>query len=382
MHHMEEQGIKALLEKYKSGTITDEEKAILDKWYLHVSADSFEELADEERLETFDSVLAHLNQLTDQRKTHALWKRIAAVASVILFLSIGGYFLLHKKQPVQSTIAQVQQHDFAPGRNKATLILANGQRIVLTKGLNGKLAQQNNATINVNAGNAIAYNVITTETNTTVEYNSLTTGRGEQSPYPLILADGTKVWLNAASSITFPTAFNDNDRIVKITGEAYFEVVHNAAHPFKVMFKGQTVEDVGTIFNINAYDDEPTLKTTLVEGSIKVSNTAQSLLLTPGQVAINKAGQSTIRISTANIAEATAWRHGLFKFNKTDIRTVMRQIARWYNVDVKYEGALPTKTLTGEIYRSVNASEALQILQYADVKFRIDNKTIIIKPKY
>lgn len=178
IHNMEEQDIKALLEKYKLGTITDQEKAILDKWYLHVAVDSPEELTDEERLDTFDTVLAQLNELTVQKKTRVLWVRISAAASIALLLSVSSYFLLHKEEPVPA-ISRVKRPDFAPGSNKATLTLANGQEIVLTKGLNGKLAQQNNATINVNAGNAIAYNVITTETNTTVEYNSLTTGRGE-----------------------------------------------------------------------------------------------------------------------------------------------------------------------------------------------------------
>jgi transmembrane sensor len=270
-----------------------------------------------------------------------------------------------------------KQQDILPGHNQATLTLANGQKIILTKGLMGKLAQQGQTAIQANGTKGITYIAANTVLNTPITYNTLTTAKGEESPYPLILADGTKVWLNAESSIIFPTAFEGKERLVKVNGEAYFEVAHNSKQPFRVTVKNQTIEDIGTQFNVNAYDDEPMMKTTLVEGSISINS---KTILKPGQEA-NIDKQAGIQVVNANVAVATAWRNGLFSFKKASVKTVMRQIARWYDVEIKYEGELPTKTLTGNIYRSVNVSEALQILQYADVKFRIQNKTIIVTPK-
>jgi ferric-dicitrate binding protein FerR (iron transport regulator) len=308
------------------------------------------------------------------RKTIRLWPRIAAAASILLFLSVGTYFYFKPNTPQE---ALAKQQDILPGHNQATLTLANGKKIILTRGLVGKLAQQGQSAIQANGTNGITYIAANTNSSTVIIYNTLATTKGEQSPYPLILADGTKVWLNAESSITFPTAFTGNERLVKVKGEAYFEVAHNAKQPFRVTVKNQTIEDIGTQFNVNAYDDEPTMKTTLVEGSVSINS---KTILKPGQEAsVDK--QAGIQVATANVAIATAWKDGLFSFKKASIQTVMRQIARWYDVEVKYEGELPKKTLTGDIYRSVNASEALQILQYANVKFRIENKTIIVTPK-
>ncbi|RKR79996.1 FecR family protein [Mucilaginibacter gracilis] len=374
-----------------NGSLTTQEQMELENWLSEDSDNQglYDELTDadfrsgvlqEWRPETAERSLDKIKEKITQQKKPVLWRRIVAAASVIIALSAGTYFILHKTEP-QNTVVH-QPKDFAPGSNKATLTLANGQKIILTKGLTGQLAQQGNTAIRVNDSNNITYTADQqTSTGQTVSYNTLATAKGEQSPYPLVLADGTKVWLNAESSITFPTAFPGRERIVNITGEAYFEVAHNEKQLFKVNYQGQTIEDIGTEFNINAYDDEPVQKTTLIEGSIRIGNSEHSAILKPGQAAIRKAGTDDIKVNPANTAEATAWKNGLFKFNRTDIKTVMRQIARWYDVDIRYEGALPKKTLSGEIYRSVNASEVLQLLQYANVKFRIEKKTIIILPE-
>jgi transmembrane sensor len=326
------------------------------------------------------AIYAALRPQLITKRTFALWPRIAAAASILLVLSAGGYFLLHKNQP-QQQIAQNQIHDIAPGRNQATLTLANGKKIILTKSLNGKLAQQGNTIVHVNNANAIAYTVSGTETDRPVQYNTMSTGRGEQSPYPLVLADGTKVWLDAASSITFPTTFNGKGRTVKITGKAYFEVAHRPAQHFSVNVRGQVIEDIGTAFNISAYDDEPVIRTTLITGEVKVSLAnapASGILLKPGQQAVND--NNSLQVEAADVEMAVAWRNGLFQYQNADLQTVMRDIARWYDADVEYEGAIPAHEFSGKLQRDLNVSQVLDLLRFMKVHFRIEGKKIIVTP--
>jgi ferric-dicitrate binding protein FerR (iron transport regulator) len=297
-------------------------------------------------------------------------------------MSVGAYYLVHKKQPIQ--IAQNQQHDIAPGRNQATLTLAGGQKIILTKGLSGKLAQQGNTLVQVNNANAITYTTSDTETSGPVQYNTMATRRGEQSPYPLVLADGTRVWLNAASSITFPTAFKGTDREVTIKGEVYFEVAHNAAMPFRVRSDGQTVEVLGTHFDINSYDDEQVIKTTLLEGKVKVTAAGdRSAILAPGEqsiLSVNTPAQR-IKVVRADIDIEMAWRDGMFRFDSTPLSSIMTQVARWYDVDVVYKDeGLKNKTFFAMSTRFANASQLLHNLeQTGEVKFKIDGKKITVQ---
>lgn len=371
--------IEELAHKYKTGTLTPAEEADFDAWYrshddtvfFHTEGNDPQEI--KERL--LSNILTKTHAKEKSRMTK-LWPRIAAAASIILACSVGGYFILHKPAP-QQQFAQNQPQDIAPGHNQATLTLANGQKIILTKGLSGTLAQQGNTAIRVNGFNEVAYSA--SGAIGEVQYNTLSTAKGEVSPYPLVLADGTKVWLNAESSITFPTAFTDKQRIVKITGEAYFEVAHNAAQPFKVDVKGQMIEDIGTHFNVNSYDDEHAVKTTLLEGSVKILNT----ILTPGQQAVVTDGDH-IKVRTANTSQAVAWRYGRFSFDQTDLRTMMRQVARWYDLSVVYQGEVPNEEFDGEVPQNVNLSQMLKILATSDVHFRINTvggkKELIITP--
>jgi transmembrane sensor len=359
---MQAQDIKVLLEKYKAGTITDAEKAVLDQWYLQVAVDSSEELTEEERLETFDQVLANLNEVVYAKKARRLWPRIAAAAALIL--SIGGVCYFLRPQPVQQ-IAQNRSNDLLPGGNKAVLTLSNGQKIVLTGAKNGQLTTQGQTIINKTADGRVSYEGTSAE----VVYNTMTTPKGGQ--YQLTLADGTVAYLDAVSSIKYPVSFG-KERTVEITGQVYFEVVHDASKPFKVIAKGQTIEDIGTHFNVNAYDDEPVVKTTLSEGIVKVNNQ----LLRPGQAAVTANDQT--RIKDADVEQDLAWKNGAFDFNHTDIRIVMRQIARWYNVEVIYEGEIPATTITGKVYRNTNASKALKIIKLLGINYKIQGHQIII----
>jgi transmembrane sensor len=190
------------------------------------------------------------------------------------------------------------------------------------------------------------------------------------------LEDGTGVWLNAASSIKYPTAFTGNERRVEITGEAYFEVAHNADKPFRVTFNEQTVEVLGTHFNINAYADEPAAKTTLLEGKVKLTNKAQSAMLLPGQEAVLVT--NGYQVKEADLEQAMAWKNGIFYFDNTDVKTIMRQVARWYNVQVEYEGKVTDYKFAGDLRRNTNLANVLQILEQAGIHFRMEGRKLIV----
>jgi transmembrane sensor len=305
------------------------------------------------------------------------WQRLAIAASVIFCMSIAGYFILRPKQEQLTVQSQVSKNDLLPGSNKATLTLANGKQIVLTGAKNGQLAVQGNMTVNKTADGRIIYNQ-TDASVTSIQYNTTSTPRGGQ--YHVILADGTQVWLNAASSITYPTAFTGNDRTVSITGEAYFEVTHNLAKPFRVKSKGQTVEVLGTHFNINAYPDEQATVTTLFEGSVKINEGIASVFLKPGQQALVAENNLPVRvIDDADLDQALGWKNEEFYFNHTDIQAVMRQIARWYDVEIIYTGKIPKKQFSGTFSRNTNASKVLALLEYTGLNFKIEGRKIIVK---
>jgi transmembrane sensor len=311
----------------------------------------------------YAALMPHLKE----KRTVRLWPRIAAAASILLFLSISTYYIFHK-QPAPQT-DRLFKNDIAPGHYQATLTLSNGKKIILTKGLSGLLAQQGGTRIQVSQSN-ITY--INQHAETQNLYNTLTTARGEQSPYPLVLADGSKVWLNAESSITFPTEFNGAVRIVKITGEAYFEVVHNDKQPFKVQTDKETIEDIGTHFDVNAYADE-THRTTLIEGAVKVNGTP----IKPGEQAIIV--NNSITVKKVNTGQFIAWKNGDFDFENDQITTVMHQLSRWYDIDVNYQGPANTEGFNAQISRHQNISVILQALERTNgVHFKIEGRRVTI----
>ena len=304
-----------------------------------------------------------------------VWPRIAVAASILLFLSVSSYFLLHKAKP-QQQIAQAQKPDLQPGSKKAILLLSGGKTISLGDAKTGTIAMQGNTNITKTADNQIVYNN-SKQPSKEVIYNTIITKRGNF--YPLQLSDGTVAILDAASSIKYPVNFTGNERRVEITGQVYFEVVHNANMPFRVTVRGQTIEDIGTRFNINAYDDEPAIKTTLVEGSVRVND---RVTLKPGQQAVIR--DNTLKVENVNAEEAVAWKNGLFSFKETPIAETMRQLSRWYDVDVEYPDGMPKTLFTGEMHRNINASQVLEMLSYFKVHFQIvqgsNGKKILVKP--
>jgi len=206
----------------------------------------------------------------------------------------------------------------------------------------------------------------------------MTTTNGKQ--YQLQLSDGSKIWLNAASSVTYPTAFTGNERKITITGEAYFEIAHDAKKPFTVSAHGMDVEVLGTHFNVNAYDDEENTSTTLLEGSVKIKNRQATTLLTPGQqLQLNKDGKINL-VRDADVQEAVAWKDGLFIMKKAAIPSIMRQIARWYDVEVAYSNGVPAGRISGDIPRNMNLSKVLEVMELSGVHFMITGKKVLVTP--
>jgi len=311
-----------------------------------------------------------------------VWFRYAA----IVFLCAGGFIgyrvCTHFRQVRQlaSHYNHQLKNDVLPGSNKATLTLANGRVINLNDVKNGVLASQGQTVLKKDKDGRIVYeNADGKKVDSATIFNTINIPKGGQ--FQVVLSDGSKVWLNSASSLTFPTVFPKNERRVTITGEAYFEVAKNKHVPFRVITGKQTVEVLGTHFNINGYADETAIKTTLVEGSVKVSADAQSAILTPNeQSAISNGRAGKINVTTVDTDDILAWTTGNFQFEKAEIPLIMRQASRWYNVDIKYEGEVPRRRFTGSISRNVNLSELLKILKYTGINFRIADKTIIVTP--
>jgi transmembrane sensor len=316
--------------------------------------------------------------------------RIAAAAVVLLMITAGG--LLWMKYNSKPEVAKVEiKNDVAPGGNKAVLTLANGSAIVLDNEKNGVVAQEGNAKVVKLKNGQLMYEKADdqiADANAPVTYNTLSTPRGGQ--YNIELPDGSKVWLNAASSITYPTTFNATERKVQVTGEAYFEVAKLVTAkdgkrvPFLVDIKNKgQVQVLGTHFNINAYEDEEAVKTTLLEGKVKVSavGNPQSAMLKPGeQVSLSQSSHLSqpIPVQTEGVM---AWKNGVFHFENADIKTVMRQVSRWYDVEVVYKRSLDNDDpLFFEVTRNTNLSDVLRVLNLAGgARYSIQDKKIIVQ---
>jgi len=323
-------------------------------------------------------------QLPARRRLLSSWQ---AAAAILIFLVLGTGMYRWLTRAPQTSLAKTEsaafKHDAAPGGNKATLTLANGAAIVLDSAANGLLAQQGNARVQKLNDGQLAYNALHDPSaslrTTEILYNTLATPRGGQ--YQLVLPDGSKVWLNAASSISYPTAFTGRERSVEIKGEAYFEVAKNTTMPFVVKVNDMQVQVLGTHFNINAYNDEEAIKTTLLEGAVKITKDAATALLKPGEQAILARSSNEIRVhSQADPESVVAWKNGYFSFNQTDLATIMRQMARWYDVDIVYSGKVPDRRFGGEIPRNTNAAQVLKMLEESKVHFRIEGKKVIVLP--
>jgi ferric-dicitrate binding protein FerR (iron transport regulator) len=360
------------------------------------------------RLEDWESVLqvVFASDRTSKRGK-AIWmpgvRRFTAAAAVAAGVLLAGYWVLtkfisHESPGIVQTAAVGDIP--APTTNRATITLAGGQQVYLDSAVNGALAQQGNAQLVKEANGQVAYKVATT-TDRALLYNTLTNPRGSRV-VTLTLSDGTKVWLNAESSLRYPVIFAGGEWTVEMTGEGYFEVSKDASKPFKVQVKGEEQVDVlGTDFNINAYPDEKEIKTTLFQGSVRVSretstsvvgvntnNEKLSVVLRPGQqtalvVGVNTNNRDFKVLSNVDLEAVMAWKNGLFAFHNADLPTVMRQLSRWYNIDVTYEGNVPREKFlfNGKMGKDLSLDTVLDLLANARVHYRIEpGNKLVIRP--
>lgn len=383
--------IAALIEKHLRNAITAGEKAELYNWlsaskenqylfnrltdekYVNTQLLFFENLAKQEARQKVASQTWEGSKVISLKRDKRRWW-YAAAAVVLVAGAFAIYQFSGKKDTTPAIVKTTSKKpDIAPGGNKATLQLADGRVIVLDSAANGSLTSQGNVKV-IKLDGKLSYK--SSSSDGEVLYNTISTPKGGQ--YQLLLADGSQVWLNAASSLRFPASFTGKERKVELTGEGYFDVAKKVAMPFKVIVNGKTeVEVLGTQFNINAYADESTLNTTLIEGSVKfTAANGESAKLKPGQQA--QLSSSVSVINNVNIDEIIAWKSGWFNFDRADITTIMRQVSRWYDVEVVFEGQPSKKTFSGIVSRSHQISEVLKIMEKAGVKFRIEGKKITV----
>jgi transmembrane sensor len=382
---MNETEFLELLKKHQNGTLSDEDKDKLDAWYLHKAANSNKQLGEYELADSYEHLKSRL-PLAQQTKVISLWPRIAAAASIALLFGVGIFYFTKSELRVEQENIQVVEKpkEIAPGGNRGILTLSNGKQIVLSdvssKDIIAK-EDQDEVTIKMDANGVITY-VINPNADTSEEdadsFNTLSTPTGGQ--YNIVLADGTKVFLNAVSSIKYPTQFNGDQRIAELEGEAYFEVAKNKSKPFLVKSANQTIEVLGTHFNVHAYNNESVVKTTLLEGSVAVSSKNQKAILKPGQQANVSESSSKIAVKEVDTEAAIAWKNGRFKFDNADLKSVMKQLERWYGIKVEYRGDVSDVRFNGGTFRNKNLSEVLKVLELSNIKFKVEGKTIIVYP--
>lgn len=366
--------LNELADKWMKGTITPSEKELLDKWY---DLDTAEPLTwgDEAEEQLAARLLRNIN--TQKSPPHSSKRRwqIPAAAILLIALGIGTYLYVSRSNPPgQATVAN---KEIKPGRNQAILTLGNGEKIVLTDAANGEVASRSGVKITKTADGQLVYDAAdAANENSPLEYNSIEAPAGGQ--WQVKLPDGSVIFLNASSGITYPTRFVGNERRVQMTGEAYFEIAHNKKMPFRVESRGQTVEVLGTHFNIMAYADEKMIRTTLLEGSVKIVTDSGSKMLEPGEQA-QLSGNKLKVTSDVDMEEVVAWKNGYFKFNES-LESIMAKIARWYDVDVEYRDKPGSDlTFSGKISRSRDISGILKMLEYTgDVHFKLEGRKVIV----
>lgn len=376
---MNEQRLKSLFSRYMDNVLSDEEKeeflllvaepgsvpllrSYMEKYDL--PEDARVKLPYENAQKILDAVLhkeGTARNIVQPKKRifNIRIMRFAAAAAVLLLMIVGSYRLfVHRDKTDRQTVLLGNKviKDAAPGHSGAVLTLSNGQSFTLDTAGDGTLAK----------GITKSANLLAVSGGSNILYATLVTPLGRQQQ--LKLNDGTIAWLNAGSSIRFPTVFAGHQRIVEVTGEVYFEVVHNSRQPFIVKAGKEEIRDIGTHFDVNAYSDEPAVKTTLVEGSVQIGK----CVLKPGEQYANG------KVTKVDADGAVAWVSGYFHFDHADIQTVMKQLARWYNVQVQYEGDIPSQVFGGDIQRSLKLSQVLDVLTGTEIHYTLDGNKLTI----
>lgn len=362
---------REIVRRYVDGKSSDEELEVFFRLFKEGKLKRYlrEAMSREERA------------LLDRHDAGIHWRTLG-MAAAVCGLMVGGaaWYLGRKPKPQTPPVAMVKGKvkDIAPGRNHALLTLPGGKTFDLDSNSQPTLALQAGTRLVKNKAGEWEYQTPAAE-KTAVLYNTLSAPRGGQ--FPFVLEDGTRVWLNAASSLRFPTSFTGDKREVYLEGEAYFEVAPDAKKSFQVKVGNEAVTVLGTTFNIDGYPDEPGIRTTLISGSVRVERGGASVLMHPGEIAGIAEGGRIDRLDDDDAVDASvAWRNGYFSFSDDDIRTVMRQISRWYDVDIRYEGPVTTARFGGDMGRDLTLMQMLTILEKSQVHFRLDGKILTVLP--
>ncbi|MDR6785532.1 transmembrane sensor [Pedobacter africanus] len=373
---MAKKNIKDILEKVDGDNHSPEEELAAKLWLFQLNQNKELDLSDK-KLDTISNKMwsainkGKENQPTRLR-TDQLWIRIAGMAAAIVFVLLGVYFFYENNEKDTSLLVQ----DVGPGKIGATLTLANGKKIRLSGVVKGELAKEAGVTIHKTADGQLVYEV-SGSVSMANKINTLSTAKGET--YQVRLPDGSLVYLNAASSLTYATSLIENGkRIVKLQGEGYFEIAKDKKHPFIVKTNQQEVEVLGTHFNVNCYSNEPETRTTLVEGSVKVSNGNSARLLKPDQQSISNG--NTINVKNVNAEDEISWKDGVFLFQDETLASIMRRIARWYDVDVTFaDGVDKNQLFGGGVSRYSNVSVVLEMLESTkSIHFKIEGRRILV----
>ena len=384
---MERTDIIKLLKRYSSGKCTGEEIGLVETFYMNYVENDVSDLTDEQV-----EILLNPDPSKIRKSIYSsTLKQIGIAASIMFVVVVLALFTILKNRTDQNIIAKAR--DIAPGKTGATLTLANGKKIILSEISNEKLAQEAGVKITKTAGGELLYELSNSSStiknrSNELRFNTLSTAKGEQ--YKIRLPDSSIVWLNAASSLKYPTSFSSlKERRVELMGEAYFQVAKDKNHPFYVSSQGQEVKVLGTRFNVNSYEDEPAIKTTLLEGSVNIntisdpgnskpSKNKSGAILNPGQQAQVTENHISV-IKDVDLDDVIAWKDGYFIFNE-NLKSIMNRIGRWYNVEVVYETVPdPNHNFQGKISRTRNISEVLEIMEYQGiVHFKIEGRRVIV----
>jgi len=397
------QRISELILKHHRGELSVQEEEELQRWRMERPGmqELFRDLTEETRLKRLMEEMDGFSEAAVREKVearrpntfvpvpviplyhHSRSRWIAAAAIILVLSGLGGWWMIRSHHPAGSLpVATGVARDIQPGGNRAVLTLYGGQQIVLDSARPGSLAMQGISQVVKADSGRLVYRSRANMAASAVLYNTLSTPRGGQ--YQLSLSDGTRVWLNAASSITFPTTFSGKERKVTITGEAYLEVAARPDQPFIVSAGGMDISVLGTSFNINAYQDETNETATLVEGKIRVGGAGRTLVMTAGQQARSDKGTHLLSmVSHPDIGQALAWKNGYFSFTDADLPSVMRQLSRWYDINVVYEGNIRKADyqFNGEMGKNLSLSMVLDILAQSRIHYSIEpGNKLVIRP--
>lgn len=366
-----------LYEKYLNNECSPEELELLRSYKDDFELADIDYKDDQLQAKIYNKLL---NSIAEQEKVKPLftWKKYAAAAAVLLTAAVTGLIWIQQanKKEVMVSLppATAVKEEIKPGSNKAVLILGDGSVVELNDTVTGKIAQQGATIVSKTHSGQLTYEETGREANEII-YNTINIPRGGQ--YSLTLPDGSKVWLNAATSLRFPTQLNGKERVVELNGEAYFEVA-KSKQPFFVKVKDMQVEVLGTHFNVMAYADEANINTTLLEGKVKLSSSTDDVILKPGQQGLFTPAAG-FKVRTADTDQALAWKNGYFNFNDEELTSIMRKISRWYNVDIEYNSRNSKLSYAGVISRFKNVSDVLDMLSLTGtVQFKITDRRITV----